>query len=379
MPQTPNFGQLLLLGLAAALFLGSVVVSLVRPRRSDRQAVGRQFDSAGRRSATSKNPVNLPAPPGGLAAQSRSESAQVPPGIAVDDRPRPARRPAQGLAWLGMVTGAGVLAWHSATRGSWLPLEDNFDAFIWLAVLLAGLTLYLQARRPIAGLHWFSFPIVVLLLACAGIFGLTSPHAYDVKSLWAWTHRVTSYGGAVAFAVAGAVGVMYLIVSRRLRDKRIDLDTPNTFGSLERLEQVAYSAVTLGFGLLTIGLITGVAHIYDRGGKTALGAEWFLSPKVLLAVSGWVVYGLVLHAPLNPSFRGRRTAVLSIVGGLLIAATLVAVQLTAAGGGAMGETANGSPDGSVRQSSASSWSSGPGGGVVPAARPGGGDKSPGGP
>jgi len=74
--------------------------------------------------------------------------------------------------------------------------------------------------------------------------------------------------------------------------------------------------VTLGFALLTIGLITGLVEALQgsAGGRTPPGSRWFLQPKVLLAFCVWVVYALVLHAPINPSFRGRKAAMLSILG-----------------------------------------------------------------
>ena len=57
-----------------------------------------------------------------------------------------------------------------------------------------------------------------------------------------------------------------------------------------------------------------------------LGKTWYYSPKVVLAFAVWVVYALVLHAPINPSFRGRRAAMLSVVGLVLMLGTLAAVQ-----------------------------------------------------
>jgi hypothetical protein len=43
------------------------------------------------------------------------------------------------------------------------------------------------------------------------------------------------------------------------------------------------------------------------------------------------VYGLILHSPINPSFRGRRTAMLSVVGFVLMISVLVAVQFLPSG------------------------------------------------
>jgi ABC-type uncharacterized transport system permease subunit len=217
----------------------------------------------------------------------------------------------------GLVVGLGVLVWHSADRRNWLPLSDNFDTLVWLGLLLALFVLYTQRTRPLRGLDWFVTPIVVLLLVSAAVFGRAKPHEYDVRSVWLWTHRVTAYGGAIAFAVAGAVGAMYLIVNHRLRAKS---GGPGAgFASLERLEHFTLASVTLGFSLLTIGTVTGIIRFVEEGGHTPV-------TKVVLALAVWMVYAVVLHSPMNPSFRGRKAAVLSVVGFVLMVGTIVAAQ-----------------------------------------------------
>src|SRR5688500_9049430 len=87
------------------------------------------------------------------------------------------------------------------------------------ARLRAELVVYLQAVKPIRGLDWILIPVAVLLLVGAAVFGKKDPHDYRpiVTDVWIWVHRVTAYGGAVAFAVAAGVGVIYVVTSRRLR------------------------------------------------------------------------------------------------------------------------------------------------------------------
>jgi ABC-type uncharacterized transport system permease subunit len=221
---------------------------------------------------------------------------------------------AKACWYWGVLVGLGVLVWHSIDRRRWLPLEDNFDTLVWLGLLLALFVLYVQRTRPLGGLDWFVMPIVILLLVCAGVFGRTKPHEYTV-STWSWAHRLSAYGGALAFAVAGAVGAMYLIVSKRLRAKTA-VAGPN-LGSLERLEHLTFVSVTLGFALFTIGLVTGLVELRHRETQPA---------KLLLAFSAWLVYAVVLHSPINPSFRGRKTAILSVIGFLLMVGTIVAVE-----------------------------------------------------
>src|SRR3954447_2030911 len=133
---------------------------------------------------------------------------------------------------VGILAAIALLIWHSAWRGQWIPVGDNFDALIWLATLLAMFVLYLQRHKHLGALDWFVMPLVVLLLILAAVFGRAKYHDY-VGGAWMWVHRVTAYGGAVAFAVAAAAGAMYVLASRRLREKRT---IGPQFGSLERLE-----------------------------------------------------------------------------------------------------------------------------------------------
>jgi ABC-type transport system involved in cytochrome c biogenesis permease subunit len=240
-------------------------------------------------------------------------------GLSVTRKDR--RGLSMGMAMIGVALAVSVIVWHAAVRKSWLPLEDNFDALLWLAVLTACFSLYLQQRRAIGRIDWVASPIVILLLIAAAVFGKTLPQPYT-HGLWAWTHRLSVYTGPIFFALAASAGVMYLVLSNRLRNKHLPVDA--RFGSLERLERLTYTAVQVGFALLTIGMVTGI--VWAMREPERLGSHWFYQPKIILAVSAYVLYALVLHSPINPAFRGRRTAMLSIAGFVLLLGTIVVVQ-----------------------------------------------------
>jgi ABC-type uncharacterized transport system permease subunit len=222
----------------------------------------------------------------------------------------------------GVTAAGGVLIWHSITRGTWVPVGDNFDALIWLALLLSLFVAYTQRTRPLAALDWFIMPIVIAMLVGAAIFGRTEYRPYVGPTTWLYVHHLTSYFGASAFAVAAASGAMYIIAAKKLRTKQSVV----YLGSLERLERLTMSAVTLGFALLTVGIITGAIEMIHRGLSTS---PW----KVAMTGCVWLVYAVVLHAPINPIFRGRRAAVLSVLGFVLMIGTLIAVQFGTAAGG----------------------------------------------
>jgi ABC-type uncharacterized transport system permease subunit len=63
-----------------------------------------------------------------------------------------------------------------------------------------------------------------------------------------------------------------------------------------------------------------------------MGPHWYLSPKVIFSLAAWAVFAVVLHTPIAPRLRGRKNAVLSIIGVALTLASIVAVLLMPAGG-----------------------------------------------
>ena len=196
----------------------------------------------------------------------------------------------------GLTVGAGVLAWHSARRGNWLLLADNFDALVWLGLLLAAFVMYTQGTRPLRGLDWFVLPIVVLLLVLAAVFGRTNPHEYDARSVWLWTHRVTAYGAPSASPwrrrwgrctsssiTASAPRPRPPPAGRRIRE-------PGAIGTPDA--RVGHAR------LLSIDCRGRHRRPADIGRRKTHPAG-----KDRSGAAVWLVYALVLHSPINPSFR----------------------------------------------------------------------------
>jgi ABC-type transport system involved in cytochrome c biogenesis permease subunit len=236
---------------------------------------------------------------------------------------------AKSLAYFGILIALAALVWRSLYRGRWMPLEDNFETLATLAVLLAAFTLYVQRAKPIPGLDWFLMPIVIVLLLYSALFGVMNPGLYEPAGIWDIAHRASNLAGMAAFGVAAGVGAMYLIASARLRRKPSLQSAPLAgqapAASLERLENLTHWAVSFGFALLTVGIITGLAKIMKNGSNTLLGAHWMTSPKVILAFTVWFIYAVALHTPITPAVRGRKSALLSIVGFVLMVAILMTV------------------------------------------------------
>jgi ABC-type uncharacterized transport system permease subunit len=217
-----------------------------------------------------------------------------------------------------------------AARGHW-PMASTFDTFSLLAMMLAVMSGYLKLVDRQRAAELVLLPAAA---ACAGLALCLSGAAYRdfAPSIWHAAHVVFAIAGTAYFAVAAGAGVIYLRTHRRLRRKdpsAIDSHWP----SLERLDRFVRHAIPVGFALLTLTMAVGVygGFLADRSHWVR---TWWKHPKMLIAALAWCVYGVALHSAYGRRFRGRRAAVLSIAGlVLLVVVLLLSLLMPSAGGG----------------------------------------------
>lgn len=231
---------------------------------------------------------------------------------------RPSKR---GLNLLVAVMSIGAAAllfyrWRWVGDGG-SPLAAHVDGLLLISALLAGVGLYVQSRPRLGGLAAFYLPVLTLLLAwavCASAWTYR-PFAIDtLHPVWRAVHLSGVYLGTLGCAVAAVAGGMYLFVQGQLKSKANPRGL-SRLASLESLERLVQHAAMLGFGLLTLGLVSGVVIQLEA---EALDAGWWHSPKVILAFAAWAVYAVVMNVRVATVFRGRRAAWLAIGGFVLL-------------------------------------------------------------
>ncbi len=98
------------------------------------------------------------------------------------------------------------------------------------------------------------------------------------------------------------------------------------FNLSEQLDSLSYRTITVGFLLLTVGLISGAVWANE-----AWGSWWSWDPKETWALICWLVYAAYLHTRLIRGWQGRKPAIVATTGLVVIAVCYIGVNLLGIG------------------------------------------------
>ena len=130
-------------------------------------------------------------------------------------------------------------------------------------------------------------------------------------------HTICSLLSYVAFLAAFIAGLLFLIQERQLKRKTMGL-LFRRLPSLQALDRVNFLAIGIGFGLLSLGTAFGFL-----GAGRLLGRWWTGDPKECLTVAVWGAYLVLWLVRRGATLRGRRVALLSILGFSLVLFTFL--------------------------------------------------------
>lgn len=111
-----------------------------------------------------------------------------------------------------------------------------------------------------------------------------------------------------AFAAGFVIGLFFLLQENQLKNRRLT-SLVRRLPALETMSAIHYKILTLGFVLLSLGMLAGAILSKERVGRFFLG-----DPKEIGALVMWALYALFLNARLTAGWRGRKGIILSILG-----------------------------------------------------------------
>ena len=211
------------------------------------------------------------------------------------------------IGWLAQ-TGLLIAQAVDSDGFPWATWAGALNLLVWL-IVTAYLIWGCSPRYRLLGLA--VMPVAALLLVLAWIGGGTGVEDSGESRIPVAVHAVFILAAFAAFTLAGAMAGLYLWEERRLkhRDSNIfRLRMP----PLETLDRVAARTATVGLGLLTAGVVVGLASLDADELDLAMG----------VTVGIWGLYAAALILRHESGLRGRRFARAMLVGLVLVAVVL---------------------------------------------------------
>ncbi len=207
-------------------------------------------------------------------------------------------------------------------EAGYTPVTNLYESLSFFAWMIIGVLLIAHWKYQIKILGAFLTPIALILM----LFGLALPKeivplAPVLKSFWFPFHVFFAFLGNAIFTLAFCCGVIYLVQEHQLKAKKLGAITKR-LPSLKVLDDMNYQALTWGFPLLTLGIITGAIWA-----EYAWGRYWGWDPKETWSLITWFLYAALLHQRLTVGWRGRKAAIMAIVGFLAALFTFLGVNL----------------------------------------------------
>jgi len=156
----------------------------------------------------------------------------------------------------------------------------------------------------------FLLPVGLFLMFYAALLSRAIQPEFPIfNSLLLKFHVLTTLVGYAAWSITFAASVCYLYLARKKQA------SPGLF------DQMAYRAAFFAFCFLTIGIISGALW-----GDRVFGQLWFWDPKETWSFITWLIFLAYLHARYTLDWKGRRAAILAIVGFVAVLFTYVGVD-----------------------------------------------------
>ncbi len=222
-----------------------------------------------------------------------------------------------------------------ALQSNWLlaHVTMSFIAYAAFGLSFGTALMYLiektEDRTEPAYIFWtVSLGVLIVLLAAMGLdfmkYHILATNSEAIKS---YLFRATFKSASAAVSLAswtGSVIIIALVWRYGYLLKRIVAAFNVT---TDLLDELTYKTVAVGFPIFTLGGLIFGAIWADQ----AWGVYWSWDPKETWSLITWFVYAFYLHARLMRGWKGRKVAVVAVVGFVTVVFTYLGVNLLLSG------------------------------------------------
>jgi len=222
------------------------------------------------------------------------------------------------FGWL-LHAGSVITRGLSVSRWPW----GNMYEFV-VAICLAASTAYLvlAVRNKARYLGAFVMLAVVLGLGAATIWLYQAPGELvpALKSYWIAIHVGAAIVASGGFTVGFVATLLYLAVARH--EAKGGTGLLDRLPGSEVLDRLAYKSTVFVFPVWTFAIVAGAIWADE-----AWGRYWGWDPKETWSFIVFAIYAGYLHARATAGWKGRKAAIVSIVGYAALLFNLVGVNI----------------------------------------------------
>ncbi|MGZ4146261.1 MAG: c-type cytochrome biogenesis protein CcsB [Actinomycetota bacterium] len=242
----------------------------------------------------------------------------------------------------------------AADRVPWGNMYE-YSSLLSLLVVLGYLVVVegIYKVRTLGGFP-LTFAILTMAVAVAFLYVGPAPLVPALNSYWIKIHVVAAISGSSLFALGCVITILYLVKERAERrdapplkpimggstelddevapyfergaDEPAAIPAPparrGILPSAEVLDRIAYRTIAFAFPIWTFAVIAGAIWA-----EQAWGRYWGWDPKETWSFITWVIFAGYLHARATSGWKGRRAAVIAMVGFVSLLITYYAVNL----------------------------------------------------
>lgn len=244
-------------------------------------------------------------------------AATVAYGIGLAGRSEFASRVGTAMTWTAVgagLTGLLVRWWETYLHGAdigYIPVSNLYEVFVLFGVITGLMYLYYEAAYRTRALGVFVLTVISASVAFLLWYHFEragdtiEPLVPALQSYWMKIHVPANFIGYGAFAMAAMLGVAYLVRDSAREDGPMAARLP----ALNRIDDLMYKVIALGFAFFTVATILGSLWAAE-----AWGGYWSWDPKETWALIVWLNYAGWLHLRFTKGLRGRPMAWWAIIG-----------------------------------------------------------------
>lgn len=211
------------------------------------------------------------------------------------------------IAW-GLHVAATVFRGVAAGR---VPWANMFEFSLTATSIIVGVFLVAQFWQDLRfiGVFVTGFALIALGIATVNFYVDVVPLIPALQSAWLVIHVFVASLGTGFFALGAALSIVQLLQARRAAGRAVGLRFLDTLPGADRLENLAYRVIVVGFVFWTFTLIAGAIWA-----ERAWGRYWGWDTKEVWTFIIWTIFAGYIHARATRGWRGSRSAWLAIIG-----------------------------------------------------------------